>query len=104
MKAHGHDRGALTVVKVGLSRQVVIPKRFGERLGLAPGDYLKVELRKNHLVLTPRARVEKGLAESLEDFRKGRVYGPFDSAEELVNSLHNNARRVRLKTSKGSPR
>jgi AbrB family looped-hinge helix DNA binding protein len=80
--------GFMTAVKIGVSRQVVIPKKLHDQLGLVPGDYLEVELEGDHLVLTPKALVEKRLAESLDDIRKGRVHGPFRSASALVRSLH----------------
>lgn len=78
----------MPAVKIGVTRQVVIPKKLHDQLGLAPGDYLEVELEGDHLVLTPKALVEKRLAASLDDIRKGRVRGPFRSASALVRSLH----------------
>jgi AbrB family looped-hinge helix DNA binding protein len=75
-------------VKIGVSRQVVIPKRLHDRLGLAPGDYLEVELEGDHLVMTPKALIEKRLAESLDDIQEGRVHGPFQSVSALLHSLH----------------
>jgi hypothetical protein len=30
------------------------------------------------------------IAESIEEIQKGEFYGPFDSAEELIESLHQN--------------
>ena len=47
------------MVKVGISRQVAIPKRLHDRLGLKPGDYLEVAIDRNRLVLTPKAFVDK---------------------------------------------
>ena len=44
--------------------------------------------------------VETGIAEGLEDIKKGRIYGPFKSAEALIRSLHRNARRVQGKAAK----
>ncbi len=89
----------MPAVKLGISRQVVIPKKLHDQLGLAPGDYLEVEARGGRLVLTPKTLVEKQiearLAEGLEDIRKGRVHGPFRSAKELVRSLHRNKRTSR---------
>ena len=78
----------MPAVKIGVSRQVVIPKSIHDKLGLRPGDYLEVELRQNRVVMTPKSLVEKRLAEGLEDLRKGRAYGPFESTEELLSSLH----------------
>jgi AbrB family looped-hinge helix DNA binding protein len=75
-------------VKIGVSRQVVIPKRLHDRLGLAPGDYLEVELEGDRLVMTPKALIEKRLAEGLDDIQEGRVRGPFRTVSALLNSLH----------------
>ena len=35
----------MSAVKVGVSRQVAIPKKLHDQLGLTPGDYLEIELR-----------------------------------------------------------
>ncbi len=32
--------------------------------------------------------MDRGIAESLADFKEGRTYGPFETHEELVKSLH----------------
>jgi AbrB family looped-hinge helix DNA binding protein len=88
-------------VKLGVSRQVVIPKKLHDRLGLKPGDYLEVEEQQGKVVMTPKAlvdkRVQAAFAESMEDFKSGRYSGPFDTAEEATASLHKaaGARRVR---------
>ena len=77
-----------SIVKIGASRQVIIPKKIHDRLGLEPGDYLEVELQEDKVVLTPKALVEKRLAEALEDVKHGRTHGPFRSAKEMLRSLH----------------
>lgn len=79
-------------MKVGVSRQVVIPKKIHDELGLAPGDYLEVELRGNQLVLTPKTLIDKRLAERLEDIKKGRTLGPFKSAKEAMKALRARSR------------
>ena len=84
------------IVKIGVSRQVAIPKKLHDELGLAPGDYLQVELEGDRLILTPKALVEKRLAEGLDNIRKGRVHGPFRSVPALLRSLR------RTKKSKSS--
>ncbi len=96
MKTQFKESHAMAAVKIGVSRQVVIPKKLHEQLGLTPGDYLEVELEGDHLVFTPKALVAKRLAEGLDDIRKGRVHGPFPSASALVRSLH---RAKKTKTS-----
>lgn len=91
MKTQARPRSAApikSVVKIGTSRQVIIPKKIHDRLGLKAGDYLEVQLQDDKLVLTPKALVEKRLAEALDDVKHGRVHGPFRSAKEMLRSLH----------------
>ena len=88
MKIQSKRNRLMAVVKIGVSRQVAIPKKLHDQLGLAPGDYLQVELEGDRLILTPKALIEKRLAESLEDIRRGRVHGPFRSMPALLRSLH----------------
>lgn len=87
MKTQAKENRSMIAVKIGVSRQVVIPKKIHDRLGLVPGDYLEVELEGDRVVLTPKALVEKRLAEGLEDIREGRVHGPFPSVPALMRSL-----------------
>ena len=49
----------MPAVKIGASRQVVIPKRIYDQLGLAPGDYLEVELNDGRLTFTPKTLVDE---------------------------------------------
>jgi AbrB family looped-hinge helix DNA binding protein len=88
MKIQSKRNRNIAVVKIGVSRQVAIPKKLHDQLGLAPGDYLQVELEGDRLILTPKALIEKRLAEGLEDIRQGRVHGPFKSVPALLRSLH----------------
>jgi len=87
MKTQARASRFTAAVKIGVSRQVVIPKRIHDQLGLTPGDYLEVELEGDRLILTPKALVEKRLAEGLEDIQRGRVRGPFQSVPSLLRSL-----------------
>jgi AbrB family looped-hinge helix DNA binding protein len=79
-------------VKVGVSRQVAIPKELHDQLGLSPGDYLEVEVRGNRLILTPKQLVDKRLAKADSDIRKGRVHGPYASARAAVRTLRRKPR------------
>lgn len=83
----------MSAVKIGVSRQIAIPKKLHDQLGLSPGDYLEVEVRNNRLILTPKTLIEKRLAEGLDDLRRGRTYGPFASAPALIRSLHHEAKK-----------
>ena len=83
---------APSTVKLGVSRQVVIPKKLHDRLGLKPGDYLEVEEQQGRVVMTPKtlidSRVHAAFRESTEDFKSGRYSGPFDASEQATGSRH----------------
>jgi AbrB family looped-hinge helix DNA binding protein len=49
----------VTAVKIGTSRQIIIPKKAFEELGLAGGDYLDVTVRNGSLVMSPKTLVDK---------------------------------------------
>lgn len=90
MKTQTRKRAAAritSIVKIGASRQVIIPKKIHDRLGLRAGDYLEVELNDDKLLITPKALVEKRLAEALADVKHGRVHGPYRSAKNMLHSL-----------------
>lgn len=78
-------------VKIGRSRQVVIPKKIHDALRLTPGDYLEVGLEKGKVIMTPKTLIDKKidarLQEAFEDVNAGRVSGPFSSGRELTKSL-----------------
>ena len=85
----------MPTVKLGTSRQIVIPKKLYNALGLTPGDYLEVEIYEgNRLLVTPKELVDKHpeieqrLAEAEEDVQAGRVSGPFKTAEEVARHLN----------------
>ncbi len=85
MKIQTRSRAPL--VKIGASRQVAIPKKIYDEMGFVPGDYLAVERRGHGVMLTPKAFIERRLAEGLEDIRRGRGLGPFDTAKEAIRAL-----------------
>ena len=82
----------MSAVKVGVSRQVAIPKKLHDQLGLSPGDYLEIEVRGNQIILTPIRLVDKRLAEAEVDIHKGRVHGPYSTAAEIVKALRRRPR------------
>ncbi len=91
------------MVKLGVSRQVVIPKQFWQEMKLRAGEYMQVKKQGNDLVLSPKKLVDKeleaGLAQSFKDFEEGRSYGPF-SAKEAVTFLHRAVKNSRNKSKK----
>lgn len=88
-------------VKIGASRQVVIPKIIHKKLGLNPGDYLSVEMKEGQVIFTPQTLIDKRLAEGLADLKAGRVYGPFDSARRLISSLQHESKKLKTRPKAG---
>ena len=82
----------MSAVKVGVSRQVAIPKKLHDQLGLSPGDYLEIEARGNQIILTPIQLVDKRLTEAEVDIRKARVHGRYSTAAEIVKALRRRPR------------
>ena len=66
-------------------------------MGVKVGDLLEAEVEKGKITLAPKTVIDRGIAESLEDYKSGRSYEPFDSAEELLTSLHRNLKRLKTK-------
>ena len=54
----------MPMVKISRSRQVTIPKKLFEEIGLKEGDYIEVERRGSELVLTPTALIAKDKAKA----------------------------------------
>ncbi len=49
----------MSAVKIGASRQVIIPKKVYEMLGLSTGDYLDVTVKDGSLLMSPKTLVDK---------------------------------------------
>jgi len=54
-------------VKLVSNRQVVIPKRLCEQLGLRTGDLLDGAVESGRVVLTPQALVDRRVKTAIED-------------------------------------
>jgi AbrB family looped-hinge helix DNA binding protein len=88
----------MPVVKVGRSRQVVIPKEIWDRLGLEPGDYFEVELEEGRIVFVPKKLMGReelwywskgGQAEmdrALREIEEGQAK-EFDNVDDLIDDL-----------------
>src|SRR3989338_11379730 len=99
-----YTQNSSAIVKLGMSRQIAIPKRFWSELKLRSGEYMQIKPQGQSLVLTPKILVDKDLevdlAQSLKDLKEGRFYGPFETAEEMIKSLHENVKHMRAERKK----
>src|SRR5258708_39473765 len=83
---------------------LVVPARLRRQAGIKPGDRVEMKVSGGNIVITPklvidrskvptaddeytaeqRAVIDAQLAEGLEDLRKGRTAGPFNTADEMI--------------------
>ena len=89
----------MPLVKIKQKYQVTLPASIRAQARLKIGDFLEAEVTGTHITLTPKSVVDRELALALDDVRKGRVHGPFDSAKEAIAFLHKGAKRKKQKTS-----
>lgn len=82
---HSTNQGVL--VKVKTKYQVTIPPSLRKQLRVGIGDFLEIKKEKGSLVLTPKAVIDKGLAEALQDIKEGRVHGPYTSVRAMMKDL-----------------
>ncbi len=91
----------MALVRVKTKYQVTLPTRIREQVGLRIGDFLEAKVEKGKITLAPKAVIDLGIAESIEDYRKGRSFGPFESAEDMLKSLQDTVKR---RKTPGQPR
>jgi bifunctional DNA-binding transcriptional regulator/antitoxin component of YhaV-PrlF toxin-antitoxin module len=92
--------GRVSLVRIKTKYQVTIPNDLRKRMGVRIGDFLEAKVERGKITFAPRTVVDRGIAESLEEFRKGLSYGPFDTAEKMLASLHRNVKKLRARASK----
>ena len=83
----------MPLVKVKTKYQVTLPTVIRKQIGIGIGDLLETKVEKGKITLTPKTVIDSRIAESLEDYKKGRSYGPFDTAHELIASLKSNMKK-----------
>jgi bifunctional DNA-binding transcriptional regulator/antitoxin component of YhaV-PrlF toxin-antitoxin module len=94
----------MALVKVKSRYQVTLPNALRRRVGVAVGDLLEAKVEKGKITLGPVAvehadtSLDDYIQEGLKDYREGRCYGPFDSAEAMVASLRANLRKRKKAT------
>jgi len=77
----------MEMVTVNDEYQVLIPPNVREQIGLHVGDELEAKVEHGKITLTRKSLVRQAIAEGLEDIKKGRVYGPFETVDEMLASL-----------------
>jgi AbrB family looped-hinge helix DNA binding protein len=106
-----------TLVKIHRKGQMTLPSRFRTALGVADGSVVELTLKQGKAILTPklvvdrshfpnaddeytpaqRRAIDRGIAQSEKEYRAGRGFGPFDTHEDFIASLHKEAGKLRAK-------
>jgi hypothetical protein len=71
----------------------VIPQSVRNQVSVNVGDLFDATVVKGKITLTPKSLVDRAIAEGLDDVKHGRVYGPFDTVDEMLSSLKNKRRK-----------
>jgi AbrB family looped-hinge helix DNA binding protein len=77
----------MELVTVKTKFQVVIPQSIREKMRMDVGDLLEVSLEDGKIIFTPKAVIDKHLAEGLLDLAQGRTHGPYANAKEAIAAL-----------------
>jgi AbrB family looped-hinge helix DNA binding protein len=85
----------MTLVTVKPKYQVTIPTSIRKQAGLGVGDLLEAKVDRGKITLIPKGLIDRELALALEDVRKGRTHGPFDSVDALMRSLRQESKKRR---------
>ena len=103
----------MSVIRIQKKGQITIPGIIRSQLGLADGDLVEARVRAASIVLTAKVAIDRSrfptaddeytpeqrriiddrLAKSAEDIKEGRLYGPFDTADEMIASMKDQLKR-----------
>jgi AbrB family looped-hinge helix DNA binding protein len=83
----------MDIVTVKTKFQIVIPQHIREQVHVEIGDALEANVEDGKITFTPKSLIDRHLAEGLEDIRKGRTHGPYDSAAAAIKALDARAKR-----------
>src|SRR6266542_3609133 len=106
-----------TLVKIQRKGQMTLPSRLRSALGVKEGDLVEASVQRGKIVLTPklvidrskfpnaddeytpeqRRAIDRGLAQSMKEYKQGRTFGPFETHQEFVASLHKEAKKLSSK-------
>ena len=108
-----HSIDMTTLVKIHRKGQMTLPSRLRSAIGVSEGDMVEASVHRGKIVLTPKVVIDHSkfpnaddeytpaqrrfidahIAEGMEDFKKGRFYGPFKTADEMIASMQSNLKR-----------
>ena len=85
----------MPIVKVQKRGKITLPVGLRAKAGISEGDALEAKLERGKITLAPASVLGRQVAESLEDYKHGRFYGPFDTHEEFTASIKTNLKKAK---------
>jgi bifunctional DNA-binding transcriptional regulator/antitoxin component of YhaV-PrlF toxin-antitoxin module len=97
---------------------MTLPIKLRSLAGISEGDLVEAAFQRGKIVITPKLVIDRSKfptaddeyspaqrriidarpAKSDEDIKHGRVYGPFNTAEEMAVSIEANIKKLQRKT------
>ena len=90
----------MAIVTVKDKYQVVIPRQVREKVGVAVGDVFEAKAENGRIVFEPKSIVDRGIAESMAQFKAGHSLGPFTTHKAFLAALRKEARKSTTKKPK----
>lgn len=88
-------------------KPIVVPETVRRKAGFRPGDRLEFRVSRRAITIVPQSRdvsddytpaerraINRGIAQSEEEYRAGLGVGPFSTAEEFLADLHREAAKL----------
>jgi|ERR1035441_2908147 AbrB family looped-hinge helix DNA binding protein len=112
------------LVRIHHKGQMTLPTKLRSLAGISEGDLVEAAFQRGKIVITPkpvagrsnvasaddeytpaqRRAIDRGIAQSEKEYKEGRSFGPFNTHEEFIASLHRHAPRPREKKIKRAAR
>jgi bifunctional DNA-binding transcriptional regulator/antitoxin component of YhaV-PrlF toxin-antitoxin module len=84
----------MSLIRIKSKGQVNIPSILRKRANLNADDLVEAKLVKGKITLTRASVIDRHIHESIVEIRKGQFFGQFDTAEEMIESLHSHLHRI----------
>ena len=62
----------MNAIKVGVNRQIALPKNVCDQLNITSGDYLEIRISDNHLILTPKILIDKRTSRTSREIKHSK--------------------------------
>jgi bifunctional DNA-binding transcriptional regulator/antitoxin component of YhaV-PrlF toxin-antitoxin module len=98
-------------------KTITVPDTVRQQAGFKIGQVLEFKAKGGVITIIPKLRaaddeytpaqrrtIDRGIAQSLKEYKQGKAIGPFETHAEFIASLHGPAKRAATKRTKRSAR